>query len=114
MMPAIKFGSTEEWQHRRCMLLSFFAHVMRQQMWYFYKWDDMKLIDSCKCGDTVEWATCSVSTIERVDLKGDLSNLTRILASRSSRGDLPVRISSWRSRRPRHISIIQKWTMPSP
>jgi hypothetical protein len=40
-----------------------------------------------------------------------LSNIVRILASRSSRGSLPVRISLWRSWRPSRTSVIQNWTV---
>jgi hypothetical protein len=35
-------------------------------------------------------------------LKGGMSHLAIILASRSSKGDLPVRIASWRSWWPNH------------
>jgi hypothetical protein len=67
----------------------------------------VKLIESCKCSNTVESAARSVSAIERADSKENLSNISRILSSRLSRGNLPMRISSWRSWRPIRISIIQ-------
>jgi hypothetical protein len=35
------------------------------------------------------------------------------MTSRSSRGDLPLRISSWRSWRPRFIFVIQNQTVQS-
>jgi hypothetical protein len=77
------------------------------------KWKDLKSIESCKCSNTVEWATLNVSTIERVDSKEDLFNIARILVSRSSRGDFAVRISSRRSWRPSRTSVIQNWTVRS-
>jgi hypothetical protein len=40
-----------------------------------------------------------------------LSNITRILASRSSTKSFPVQILSWRSWRPNHTSVIQNQTV---
>jgi hypothetical protein len=42
-----------------------------------------------------------------------LSNMARILSSRSYRGGLPVRISSWRSWRPSRTYTIQNRTIRS-
>jgi hypothetical protein len=70
------------------------------------KWNDLKPIKSCKCGNTDESATHSISAIERVDLKGNLSNIAIILWSRLSKEGLLVRISSWRSWRSSHTSVI--------
>jgi hypothetical protein len=77
------------------------------------KWNDLKPIELCKCSNTVGWPTHSVSVIERTDSnsKGDLFNIAIILASRSSRGGFPVRISSWRSWRPNYTSTIQNSTI---
>jgi hypothetical protein len=50
--------------------------------------------DSYKSGNTADCTTTSLSHIERDDSKGDLSKIAKILESRSSRGDLPLRISS--------------------
>jgi hypothetical protein len=61
------------------------------------KWNDLKSIESCKCSNIVERAMPNVSDIERADSKRDLSNIAIILTSRSSRGGLPMQISSWRS-----------------
>jgi hypothetical protein len=73
------------------------------------KWNGLKLIESCKCNNTVKWATRSISAIELIDLKGDLSNITRILTSRLSRGGLPVRIWSSKSWRSVRTFVIQNW-----
>jgi hypothetical protein len=56
----------------------------------------MKLIEFYKYVNTVEWAIHNVSTIERIDSKKDLFDMAGILASRLSRGYLPVRILSWK------------------
>jgi hypothetical protein len=71
------------------------------------KWNDLKPIESCKCSNTIEWAIPGVLAIERIDSKGDLSNMARILAWRSSRRGLLVRSSSWRSWRPSRTSALQ-------
>jgi hypothetical protein len=62
--------------------------------------------DSCTCSNTVEWATSSLSAIESAGSKRDLSEIAAILPSRSSRGGLPLRISSCRFWWPRRISVI--------
>jgi hypothetical protein len=71
------------------------------------KWNDLKPIYICKYSNTVVEPTYNLPAIEQADSKGDLSNIVKILASRSSRGCLPVRISSWRSWRPNRTSAIQ-------
>jgi hypothetical protein len=70
------------------------------------KWNDLMPIDTCKCFNTVPWPIRSLSAIEKADSKGDLSSIAKILVSRSSRGDLPVQIASWRSWRPNVASAI--------
>jgi hypothetical protein len=77
------------------------------------KWNDLKPIESCKCRNTVGWATSSLSAIEWSDSNGDLSNIARFFASRSSNGGLLVRISSCKSWRPSYIFVIQNWTFQS-
>jgi hypothetical protein len=77
------------------------------------KWNDLKLIEWCKCSNTIEWATPNVSAIEQADSKGDLFNMAKFLASRSSRVGLPVRISSWKSWQSSPTSAIQNLTVRS-
>jgi hypothetical protein len=73
----------------------------------------LKPIDICKCSSTVVQPIRSLLAIEQVDSKRDLSNIAKILASRSSRGGLQVQISSWRSWRPNRTSAIQNRTVRS-
>jgi hypothetical protein len=77
------------------------------------KWNDLKQIDTCRCSNTVVWPTRNLSVIEQADWKGYLSNIAKVLASRSSRGDLPMPISSWRSWQPNCTSAIQNRTVRS-
>jgi hypothetical protein len=77
------------------------------------KSNDLNPRDSCKCSNTADCTTASLSAIERDDSNGDLSKAARILESRSSTGGRPLRISSCRSWRPRHISAIHNCTIRS-
>jgi hypothetical protein len=60
------------------------------------KWTDLKPIDTFKWSNTVARPTHSLSVLEQVDSEGDLCDIANIFVWRSSRGGLPVRISSWR------------------
>jgi hypothetical protein len=77
------------------------------------KWNDLNQKDLCKYCNTAGYITNSLSDIEWDDSNGDLSNIAKFLLSRSSRGGLPLRISSRRLWRPRYISVIQNWTIRS-
>jgi hypothetical protein len=113
MMSSITFGSIQTWQHHFCIFLSFSRKSCINRCGTQCKWNDLKPIESHKDSNIIEWATRSVSDIEWADLKGDLSNITRILVSRSSRRGFLVRISSWRSWRPSHTSVIQNSNLRS-
>jgi hypothetical protein len=73
----------------------------------------LKPTESYKHRNTITQAINSLSDIEWADSNGDLCNIIRIFASRSSSGGLPVRISSYRSWRPSRASVIQNWIVRS-
>jgi hypothetical protein len=64
IMPAITFGSMQEWQHIFCMLLSFLEKSPLNRRGTQSKWNDLNPMDSCKCRNTVDCATGSLSAIE--------------------------------------------------
>jgi hypothetical protein len=111
IMPVITFGSMQEWQYRFCILLRFSCKLCISKYGIKCKWNNLKSIDLCKCSTIIKWAIHNVSTIEQSDLKGDLFNIAIILTSKSSRGGIPMRISSWKFWRPSRISAIQIWTV---
>jgi hypothetical protein len=106
VMPTISFRSMQDGQHGLRIFHLFLCKSCVDRCDTQCKWNDLKPIESCKCSNTIDWATLSVSAIERADSKGNLSNIARILASRSFKGGLPVRISSWRSWRLNRTSVI--------
>jgi hypothetical protein len=77
------------------------------------KWSNLKPINTYKYSNAIALLTRSLSAIEQADSKRNLSNIVKILASRSSRGGRPVRICLWRSWRPNHTSWIQNRTVRS-
>jgi hypothetical protein len=97
MMPAITFGSMQEWQHIFCILLSFLEKSWLNACGTQRKRNNLNPMDSCKYRNTVDYATSSLSTTERDDSNGDFSEIAKILLLRSSRGVRPLRISSRRS-----------------
>jgi hypothetical protein len=113
MMPAITFGSMQEWQYIFCIFLSFWEKSWLNRCGTQRKWNDWNSMDSCKCCNTVNCATSSLSAIEWDDSNRDFSKNAKSLLSRSSRGGRPLRISSCRSWRPRYISAIQNRTVQS-
>jgi hypothetical protein len=64
MMPAITFGSMQEWQHIFCILFSFLEKSPLNRCGTQRKWNDLNPMDSCKYRDTVDYATSSLSAIE--------------------------------------------------
>jgi hypothetical protein len=96
MMLAITFGSMQEWQHSSCMSFRFSHKSSVNRCDTQCKWNNLDQIEWCKYRNTIWRATNSLLAIEWADSNGDLSNMARIFASRSSSGDLPVRISSCR------------------
>jgi hypothetical protein len=64
MMPAIMFGSMQEWQHIFCTLLSFLEKSPLNRCGTQCKWNDLNPMDWCKYRNTVDYAISSLSAIE--------------------------------------------------
>jgi hypothetical protein len=78
MMPAVPFGSMQEWQHGSWMLLSFCPEIMCQLRRNPMQMQCLNQRDLCKCCNTIEEATSSISTIEKADSNGDLSKMAKM------------------------------------